>query len=138
MKTCVMKRSVTSTRVVRSTRRRSGSAASAYLGSPATDTSAVKQVRVKTNTQNNPQITQYIARFLSEVECNQINNCDSNADCRYDQLLFSYRCLCRDGYEGDGITCTPKGKKSYLLGPLTMFFKFIYMSDNGYFFSICS
>ena len=43
---------------------------------------------------------------FTETQCNQVNNCDPNADCRYDVRTERYRCECRSGYEGDGVTCT--------------------------------
>ena len=44
-------------------------------------------------------------------ECSTGNdNCDVNADCINDQGSFS--CQCREGYQGNGITC--EGKKLYL------------------------
>ncbi|BFZ12302.1 hypothetical protein BsWGS_15341 [Bradybaena similaris] len=42
------------------------------------------------------------------VPCNQVNNCDRNAECLYDPDLLSYTCRCTRGYEGDGLVCTRK------------------------------
>ncbi|KAK7103484.1 nidogen-like [Littorina saxatilis] len=40
------------------------------------------------------------------VPCNQVNNCDRNAECLYDPDAMSYRCRCSRGYDGDGLTCS--------------------------------
>ncbi|CAG5121406.1 unnamed protein product [Candidula unifasciata] len=40
------------------------------------------------------------------VPCNQVNNCDRNAECLYDPDILSYTCRCSRGYEGDGLVCT--------------------------------
>ena len=37
-------------------------------------------------------------------ECSRgTDNCDLNADCRNTQ--GSFQCVCREGYEGNGVTC---------------------------------
>jgi len=43
-------------------------------------------------------------RFLET--CDIENNCDPSADCRFDEQLNEYTCVCRSGYNGDGYICT--------------------------------
>lgn len=44
------------------------------------------------------------------IPCNQVNNCDRNAECVYNPDMHSYTCKCTKGFEGDGLVCTEKGK----------------------------
>lgn len=41
----------------------------------------------------------------ADVPCNQVNNCDSNAQCIYNPDYQSYTCICNRGFEGDGKYC---------------------------------
>lgn len=42
--------------------------------------------------------------FITDIdECAGDNNCSPNADCV--NIPGAYQCQCRDGYEGDGLTC---------------------------------
>ena len=46
-------------------------------------------------------------RFVTDVnECDGANSCDSNADCTNTQ--GSYSCMCRTGYQGNGMSCGGK------------------------------
>ena len=45
----------------------------------------------------------------SVTPCNQVNNCDRDAECIYDPDTLSYRCRCGRGFDGDGYTCHQKG-----------------------------
>jgi len=38
--------------------------------------------------------------------CNEVDNCDPNADCVYDQPSAGYMCECMDGFSGDGYFCS--------------------------------
>lgn len=49
-----------------------------------------------------------VCRFLV-VDCNTINNCDLNAECRYDLTTGNYQCQCVPGYSGDGFSCRVTG-----------------------------
>lgn len=53
--------------------------------------------------------------LITVVPCNQVNNCDINADCLYDPNTATYTCKCRLGYEGDGFSCRLTGPCSTLL-----------------------
>ena len=58
--------------------------------------------------------------FCTEVSCNDVNNCDVNADCTYDHSSSNYQCQCRSGFRGDGYSCTDSGNGNiygiYILG----------------------
>ena len=45
-----------------------------------------------------------------------LNPCDPNADCENDQ--GTHKCTCKDGYSGDGETCT--GKNSVQLNRIEL------------------
>ena len=50
----------------------------------------------------------YMWFFLDIDECiigTNRNNCDENASCT--NTFGGFTCTCNDGYEGDGVTCTP-------------------------------
>ena len=55
-----------------------------------------------------------ICLVFLEISCNQINNCSPFAECLYNLSVDSYRCRCRPGYDGDGISCIPSGKFAVL------------------------
>ena len=55
-----------------------------------------------------------ICLVFLEISCNQINNCSPFAECLYNLSVDSYRCRCRPGYDGDGISCIPSGKCAVL------------------------
>ncbi|ELT91752.1 hypothetical protein CAPTEDRAFT_173985 [Capitella teleta] len=42
--------------------------------------------------------------------CNEVNNCDENAECAYDYELRKYTCQCNDGFSGDGLYCSETGE----------------------------
>lgn len=44
-------------------------------------------------------------------ECNSVADCAINAQCLYDSSSQRYKCSCNEGYEGDGLLCTPRGGK---------------------------
>jgi len=55
--------------------------------------------------------------FLLVPEATTISNCDlnpdichSNAFCAYDDDLLGSKCVCKTGFQGNGISCTGKGK----------------------------
>ncbi|XP_031340654.1 nidogen-like [Photinus pyralis] len=39
------------------------------------------------------------------IPCNVVNNCDPQARCLYHQETGHYRCVCNDGFNGDGMFC---------------------------------
>ncbi|KAK5643749.1 hypothetical protein RI129_007594 [Pyrocoelia pectoralis] len=39
------------------------------------------------------------------IQCNVVNNCDSQARCLYNQETGRYQCVCNDGFIGDGMFC---------------------------------
>ena len=46
----------------------------------------------------------YICILITDIdECAGDNNCSPNADCV--NVPGAYQCQCREGYEGDGLTC---------------------------------
>uniref|UniRef100_A0A1I7XMA8 EGF-like domain-containing protein n=1 Tax=Heterorhabditis bacteriophora TaxID=37862 RepID=A0A1I7XMA8_HETBA len=42
---------------------------------------------------------------LEQPGCDQLRNCDKNAQCVSDRFTRQYRCECYEGFAGDGITC---------------------------------
>uniref|UniRef100_A0A0B7B8A8 Nidogen n=1 Tax=Arion vulgaris TaxID=1028688 RepID=A0A0B7B8A8_9EUPU len=46
--------------------------------------------------------------LLRFIPCNQVNNCDRNAECIYDPDILSYTCRCSRGFDGDGLVCVKK------------------------------
>lgn len=40
------------------------------------------------------------------MTCNDLNNCNENAECKFVPTISSYSCVCNDGFEGDGFICT--------------------------------
>ena len=54
---------------------------------------------------------QYLSKFTLYIDVNECvraeeNNCHSSALCS--DTIGSFECVCRDGYEGDGVKCTSK------------------------------
>ena len=49
---------------------------------------------------------------IDECENDELNECDANALCT--NTKGSYDCSCRDGYQGDGRTCTGMDRDSVL------------------------
>ena len=45
----------------------------------------------------------------ADVSCDQVNICHTNADCLYDDAQLKSICVCRHGFTGDGLVCTPQG-----------------------------
>ncbi|VDK30848.1 unnamed protein product [Gongylonema pulchrum] len=43
--------------------------------------------------------------------CDQLGNCDRNAECVRDAYSDGYFCRCLDGFEGDGYSCKPVEKQ---------------------------
>lgn len=44
----------------------------------------------------------------AKPRCDTLNDCDENAECEMNDNDGKYRCICRDGYHGDGYSCTVK------------------------------
>jgi nidogen (entactin) len=42
--------------------------------------------------------------------CDVLNNCGDNARCEPDSLTLQYRCLCDNGYIGNGYDCVKDSK----------------------------
>lgn len=43
--------------------------------------------------------------FTETIGCDIENNCHPEADCRLDERVREYVCVCRAGYTGDGYVC---------------------------------
>ena len=43
--------------------------------------------------------------FIISADC----NCDRNAECLWDIVMFAYRCVCLPGFTGEGRTCSRIG-----------------------------
>ena len=56
------------------------------------------------------RISDYSSNPFSEVSCDQVNICHFNAECVYDDVLLKSICICKVGFSGDGIVCTPQGR----------------------------
>lgn len=52
---------------------------------------------------------EYFFLYHSELSCQKANICDMHATCEVNQRGQA-RCVCNNGYEGDGIICTPSGE----------------------------
>ena len=52
--------------------------------------------------------------FIQDInECKRkLDNCDANADCS--NTVGNFTCTCKDGYEGDGVSCTGKYNLYYI------------------------
>lgn len=46
----------------------------------------------------------------AEFSCNEVNNCDPNAECIWDGYRFT--CECMDGFSGDGYSCSDSGNRA--------------------------
>lgn len=57
--------------------------------------------------------TQTLYFFSQEFGCNEVNNCDANAECMFDYEERRYVCECKEGFSGDGVTCTDTGESMY-------------------------
>ena len=55
-------------------------------------------------------MTSSLPDTVSEFGCNEVNNCDENADCVYNYETLQYECECKDGFSGDGLSCTETGE----------------------------
>ena len=54
-------------------------------------------------------------------ECSDgTHNCDVNADCN--NTLGSYKCLCKDGFHGNGTNCIGNCSQHIMLSYLTLLF----------------
>ncbi|KAL3266111.1 hypothetical protein HHI36_010297 [Cryptolaemus montrouzieri] len=60
------------------------------------------------------QLTQYCIRIEDykdmttltyNANCNDLNNCHRDAQCKYNPITSSFSCICNEGYEGDGFSC---------------------------------
>lgn len=45
--------------------------------------------------------------ILEQRNCVDEKICSPYADCKYDDAVRSFRCVCQSAYTGDGQTCTP-------------------------------
>ncbi|XP_066990559.1 nidogen isoform X4 [Macrobrachium rosenbergii] len=49
---------------------------------------------------------------ISDISCDKVNICHFNAQCVYDDSALQHVCVCQQGYQGDGLVCTPQDECS--------------------------